>query len=399
MKTAKRHNVRSQLVRRLAGALEVPWLFWGLALGLGCAVFLSAGFLYPLWILVKPRPSAVAQPLLNTPLEPLAPWVAFLLLYVPDMVLLFASGLLAGFCVRRSWLRWLSTCVAAYTVLSVAFGGAIWHRAVVAAIHVNLLDLRYGVLCLVIVSAAYAGALVAIRLRSPDHPCGSCPKCGYSLYGLPSAVCPECGRPFSPSEAENDADGGSKAPDRLSIEHSNWPSPHIWIARRALLLRVCAMGVLLSLFYGLDWMSFRVAQRDAIGWSLRVAGYAPEAFVHEGSPAVRVRDHVFFYTAECTYLDLLMIVTPLLWVFGASLWRNICRIAIAALVILGGNLIRTWASVYFNVRGTDWFYTHDLPDYLIWWPTVVVVALLALRRDFGDRFISSAGSSAGSERS
>ena len=110
------------------------------------------------------------------------------------------------------------------------------------------------------------------------------------------------------------------------------------------------------------------------------------SLLYEGSPALSVEGNVHYYTAECTYLDLVLIIAPLLWVFGASLWRNTRRIAIAALVILGGNLIRTWASVYFHVRGMDRFYAHDLPDYIIWWPTVVVLALLALRRDLRDHF-------------
>jgi len=158
------------------------------------------------------------------------------------------------------------------------------------------------------------------------------------------------------------------------------------IGRRRVTRRVLVLALLVGSFYAWDWMPLRVLLRDVIGWSLRVSGYNPISFVHEGSPAIRVAEEVYFYTAECTYFDLLMIVAPFLWVFGASRRSNILRIAIAVLVILGGNLIRTWASVYFNVRGTDWFYTHDLPDHIIWWPTVVVVALLALRRDFGDRF-------------
>ena len=160
------------------------------------------------------------------------------------------------------------------------------------------------------------------------------------------------------------------------------------IGRLTVTRRVSVLALLVGMFYALDWMPLRVVQRDVIGWSLRVAGYAPEAFVHEGSPAFCLADVVYFYTAECTYLDLLLIVAPFVWVFGASRRSNILRISFAALVILGGNLIRTWSSVYFNVRGTDWFYTHDLPDYIIWWPTVAIVVLLALRRDFGERFES-----------
>ncbi len=157
------------------------------------------------------------------------------------------------------------------------------------------------------------------------------------------------------------------------------------MTRHVVVYRFIALVALVGLFDAWDWMPFRVAQRDVIGWSVRVSGYNPISSVYEGSPAIRVGDEVYFYTAECTYFDLLMIVAPFVWVFGASRRRNILRIAIVAFVILGGNLIRTWASVYFNVRGTDWFYTHDLPDYIIWWPTAVIVPLLALRRDLGGR--------------
>jgi len=145
------------------------------------------------------------------------------------------------------------------------------------------------------------------------------------------------------------------------------------------------MAILLSVYYGLDWMPLRVAQRDAIGWSLRASGYEPWSFVHEGSPAIRAGHEVYFYTEECTYLDLVMIVSPFIWVFGASLRRNILRVSITALVILTGNVVRCWVAVYLGARGIHRFYAHDLPDYIIWWPTVVAVVLFALRRDFGDR--------------
>lgn len=382
MKTSNQHSVRSKLLRRFSGFFEVQWFFWGSAVCLGCVVFLSAASLYPLWMLVKPRPTTVAQPLLNTPLELLAPWLAFLLIHVPDMLLLFVSGVFAGFCVRRLWLRWLSTCVAAYAVLSVAFGGSIWEHVLFVFARGDPLDLKLSVLCLVIVSAAYAGALVAICLRSPNHPSGSCPKCGYSLYGLPTAVCPECGRPFSPAEALIESDGVSKEPDRLSIERRPGTLRRAWIAKPILLVRISVVTLLVGAFYAWDWMPLRVLQRDVTGWSVRVTGYSPVSFVYEGSPALSVEGKVHYYLPACTYLDLLMIVAPFVWVIGASRRSNILRLAIAAVVILGGNLIRIWAAVYFNVRGADWFYAHELPDYIIWWPTVAVVVLLALRRDF-----------------
>ncbi|MEE9297177.1 MAG: hypothetical protein V3W34_19735 [Phycisphaerae bacterium] len=248
--------------------------------------------------------------------------------------------------------------------------------------------MRYIALCLVVLSTAYAGAVATILVRPSDHKPGYCPKCGYSLYGLPSAVCPECGRPFSTSEAENDA--GEKCEESKSSlsERSDESSRRARTGKPALLIRVSVLVPLVVVFYTLDWMPLRVAQRDVIGWSFRVAGHNPVGFVYEGSPAIRVEGRVHYYTAECTYLDLLMIVMPFVWAFGASRRSNIQRIGIVALVILVGNFIRCCLAVYLGVAGVDRFYAHDLPDYIIWWPTVAVAVLLALRRDFGRPFAS-----------
>jgi len=147
--------------------------------------------------------------------------------------------------------------------------------------------------------------------------------------------------------------------------------------------RFVALGALYGLFWVWDWMPLRVFLRDVIGWSVRVSGYNPISFVHEGSPALSVEGCVHYYTAECTYLDLLMMVLPFVWVFGASARSNILRIGIVTLVILGGNLVRCWAAVYLDVQGVSRFYAHDLPDYIIWWPTVAIVVLLALHQDLG----------------
>ena len=156
--------------------------------------------------------------------------------------------------------------------------------------------------------------------------------------------------------------------------------------KRIALYRLIALGVLLALYDALDWMPLRVAQRDAVQWFLDVTRHTTLICTCEGSPAIHAGEQVYYYTAECTYLDLFLVVAPLIWVFGGSLRGNIVRIGVAAVVIVGANVLRTWASVYFNVRGVDWFYAHDLPDYIIWWPTVVGVALLTLRRDFCDHW-------------
>lgn len=154
------------------------------------------------------------------------------------------------------------------------------------------------------------------------------------------------------------------------------------MANRIIVYRLAALPVLFLLFYALDWMPLRVAQRDAVAWSLERMGYAPAVFVQEGSPAVKVGNDIYFFLPECTYVDLYFMVAPFLWVCGTTRRANALRLTVAAVVVMAVSLVRVCGMVYFNVRGMEWFYTHDLPDYFIWWPTVLVCALLALRRDF-----------------
>jgi len=161
----------------------------------------------------------------------------------------------------------------------------------------------------------------------------------------------------------------------------------IWRSR--VTRRISVLGVLVGMFYAWNWMPLRVVLRDVTGWSVRESGYCPISFTYDGSPALGIAGKVHYYTAECTYLDLLLIVAPFVWVFGASRLRNILRLAIAPSVILGGNLIRTWASVYFNVRGTDWFYAHDLPNYILGIGMVAITVLGSIRRDFDGRCVST----------
>lgn len=151
---------------------------------------------------------------------------------------------------------------------------------------------------------------------------------------------------------------------------------------RTVVFRFIALGGLLGLVNAWDWMPIRVLLRDVIGWSVRVSGYNPISFVHEGSPALSVEGKVHYYTVECTYLDLLMVVLPFVWVFTENIRMNILRVGIAALVILGWNLVRCWAAVYLDVRGVNRFYAHDLPVYSSWSIAVVGAVLAAIRRDF-----------------
>jgi hypothetical protein len=355
-------------------ALYTPWFLYGSAVLLGPSTELLAEGLSPLWMLIKPRPTTVGVPFVGTPFEPLASWLAFLLLYVPDIFVLLLIGFLAGRYLRRHWLSWLSVCVLSYATFVVLRGGGVWWYAAHAAIYGLTGDfVLYGTLSLAILGSPYAAGTASRWLSGTEPPSGICKKCRYPLYGLQSTVCPECGTPFTIEE-------NKESPDATSL-----PNEPQKLARgeRVFLLRIAFLGVAVGLFYALDWTHMRTSQRDLIQHGLQVAGYAPVPFDYNGSPALTVGDRAHFFTAECTYADLFLIVLPFLWVVGARRGSNALRLLAAGLIILGGNLVRSFASVYINVLGVSWFWAHDLPDYLLWWPTFLYVLLQAMRHDLG----------------
>jgi hypothetical protein len=161
------------------------------------------------------------------------------------------------------------------------------------------------------------------------------------------------------------------------------------MTHRGIAYRLSLLVALLALYYAWDWMPVRFLQRDATAWLLQQTGYNPIRYVYEGSPAIFLKGKTHHYSATCTYLAPLLIAAPFIWVFGASRRSNIGRTAITTLIILGGNLVRCWASVYLAIHGMARLYAHDLPNYAFGVCVVAIPVLASLRRDFGHQSASS----------
>ena len=84
---------------------------------------------------------------------------------------------------------------------------------------------------------------------------------------------------------------------------------------------------------------------------------------------------------DCTYIDLVLILIPFLWRVEVSPGRNLVWLAAFTVAVQLVNLARVWFSIWFFSRGGSWFLAHDLPDYLLYYPTLVLVILWALSRD------------------
>jgi len=225
----------------------------------------------------------------------------------------------------------------------------------------------------VIYGPPFLSAWIASRWSSQRFLKGHCQKCDYLLKGLPTQRCPECGTPFEVSDGRSRRRLRSKVTAACRSLHRG----------RYLYLRCLVCAVLFAAFLCLPETLFSSALRDAVAVLLSYSEAGVVATSHEGFPALAVGGRIVtYFTAHCTHLGLVLILSPFLWGFGARLWRNAARIAGVALLVQAANLVRCWAMVHYSVRGTEWLYAHDVPNYAIWSVTIVIVVMAAIRRDY-----------------
>lgn len=337
---------------------------------IGCAVGPLSEWIFPLWMALKPLPSTVESALVNTPLQALSQGVIFFLLYVPDLLLLCLAGCLGGLWTRRIPWVWVSACVICYASASVFRASGPWWRFLSIVPHGLSRDgLFWGAMLVALTCAPYFGAWATSRLRPPpDHP-GECKKCRYPLFGLTSGMCPECGLPYV-----------GKDQDPVDNDSSAQAGTGQGTARSSAVLRILAVAVLLLASCSCDWIPVRTQLRDTVMVVLRQLGHHPFALIHEGSPALMIREGLYFYTRDCIHLDLVAVVVPFVWALGSHFWRNAFRVLATGCAIEIANVVRSVVAVHYDALGVDWVLSHDFPNYCIWF-AAIAAAVLVVRRD------------------
>lgn len=151
---------------------------------------------------------------------------------------------------------------------------------------------------------------------------------------------------------------------------------------RRLLLRLAALGILVAAYYALDWMALRLGLRRALVASLALLGHHSVPLEDASGLYIAVAGAGrFAVTANCTYADLVLITAPFCWRFGRPLAVNLWRLATLTAAVLSLNVARVALALHFYRRGASWFLAHDVPDLAIHYTAMIVVVLLALRRD------------------
>ncbi|MBI4325240.1 MAG: hypothetical protein HY674_08255 [Chloroflexi bacterium] len=131
-----------------------------------------------------------------------------------------------------------------------------------------------------------------------------------------------------------------------------------------------AEGVAILAFYGLEWAWLRQMHVLWLQTTLQALGY----HVETAGTLLTVEGQRFQIDPDCTYVDLILCALPLLWRVRRRLFANLAALAGFAGAVVVVNLARVLSGVYALAQGVSLFWAHDVVDYVLWYPTLGVVA-------------------------
>jgi len=170
---------------------------------------------------------------------------------------------------------------------------------------------------------------------------------------------------------------------------------------RRILVRVLGVLAGLAVYYAFDWVPLQVAWHRAFALGLAAIG-DPVQTVGRGSALLLLVDgKTFALTPNCTYLDLSLVLTPLLWRPGRRVGWNLGQLLAKGAVVATLNLLRVVGAIHLTVAsGLGWHAVHFWSDLTIHVGMITAAALWALRTDWQESVVDPqrSGRGAGLDR-
>jgi len=154
------------------------------------------------------------------------------------------------------------------------------------------------------------------------------------------------------------------------------------ILNKPLLARLGVLAALLALYLSFDWMALRLWLSGAGAYALSLLGYPAAMASHQTGVFLAVSDTRFLITPACTYLDLAFILIVFTWRAGRSCAANLFRTAAVMTAVLLLNLGRLVLAAILHEGGTAWRFSHDLPDYALYYSAIAAAVILCARSDW-----------------
>ncbi len=195
------------------------------------------------------------------------------------------------------------------------------------------------------------------------------------------------------SSPPDDGDSGAPGAGRRPVNGWLRESALVRFFGWRLLLRLAVLGLLVAVYYALDWVALRLGLRHAVVAALALLGHHSVPLEDASGLDIAVAGAGrFAVTANCTYADLVLITAPFCWRFRRSLATNLGRLAALTAAVLSLNVVRVVLALHFFHRGATWYLAHDVPDLAIHYTAMIVLVLLALRSDRIETSDTAAGS-------
>lgn len=80
-----------------------------------------------------------------------------------------------------------------------------------------------------------------------------------------------------------------------------------------------------------------------------------------------------FIGPDCTYASWIAFAAPLLWT-APTFRMNALRVLLAFALSQVVNVFRIVAAMIGTANGTSWYWTHDVPDYTLWYGSILLLA-------------------------
>jgi hypothetical protein len=150
------------------------------------------------------------------------------------------------------------------------------------------------------------------------------------------------------------------------------------------LLRLAALAFLLAGYLSLDWTPLRRALRSCVAFLLRALGHRTTEVGGRTDLLLDVDGHEYAFTANCTYVDLVLTLAPFCWRGRLPRGDNLRRLSALAAALLLGNVARIALALHLEAGGTPWTLAHTAPDTVVRSLAVGGCVFSAVREDWAE---------------
>jgi hypothetical protein len=130
--------------------------------------------------------------------------------------------------------------------------------------------------------------------------------------------------------------------------------------------RYAACAAILILYPFAGWRAPSVLIRDGLRASLTTAGVRAKPCWCEGWPAIQVGALRCYISPGCTWVNLWLCVSILLWRRRQRFRRNTCRVILLAVAVVVVNIGLLVGAVWLGLHDVPWFLAHNAPCVLVY---------------------------------